>query len=431
MDYSPEETKYQDLSKEELEKISTIYPAYSQLLDAKAKSLSTFIQIRNIAKGIFEKNARVLQTNIVGRQLTINAEEEKKILAAIGITASEMETSIAKSPYFMKFRDLKLKSQLAFALPLLMLSISYHKEKKEEEARFCYLLTFLKPYASRISLIFGTYGVIEDQMLYTIEQLTEKSDLKKYSTIYEILVKKSDLSYANYVVPMTKTYIPSDKEMHVMYASGVGSRVNSFIEDVSRKYKENKGKYLNYENSVYNAVDKDGEVDTLDSNIQSDSQIRSEVVNSAINKMNMDPIDEGAVDIACKMYLKPSSPKSRHYYDLLTETIHSVVEGMAKDMPEFFTNMVSSFLFTDNPNTGRKYTMNEFKTLAFPNVMTKKVYNNPNSKDQNILKVRKTLDKMLNFHCVEYASAKSASTKRNIRAALFMYWALFLMRSSR
>lgn len=419
-----------DYSKEELENLTTIYDKYSPKLIALAKKPSTFQMLKSEFTRLLEKNNSALQTNILGRQLVITQKDEDRFLDILELDRADMTQSIKTSPYFVKFDEaghLSLLNQYVFAFPFIIMSYEYKKLGKKDYARICYMLTFFKPYASRISLLFGKYPVNEDQMLYTVEHMTEKSDLKKLGTLFEVIAKKSDASFENYFGDISPKYRLTDCELGKIYSSGVATRINNFLLDISTKYRMNSGKYMAFENNS-NAFEDDEGSDIVDRDIDSDAAMRVNIVNKAINAATIAPIDLKLIRSISKLVFMSDS---QYYQTLMSDTVVRVAEHMSKNLQEFFTCMINSFLFTSNPHTGGKYTMEDFKTVTFPAVMNKKVYNNPNTSDKNILRVKVLLDQMLEY-CDEYDAKMPTKTKnRNIRNAIFLYWVWFLQKAGR
>ena len=93
----------EDYTKEEIESLTSIYDRFHEILEKKAKTPSVFNQIRSQGEKLLEKNREKLQTNIVGRQVIINQNDETAILNAVGISHEDMENAIAESPYFKVF----------------------------------------------------------------------------------------------------------------------------------------------------------------------------------------------------------------------------------------------------------------------------------------------------------------------------------------
>ena len=214
-------------TKEELESAHGIYDALKEAICEKAKDPMTFKKIQRVLSQILDKNSNVLQTNIIGRQLLINQKDERAFLDILEIDPEDVKKLIKASPYFQKFGELRLTDQLSFAIPLLILSIEYKRLKKDSEADILYFMTFLKPYASRVSQHWKL-GVNEAQMMYTIESLSDRFDIKKQGTLFGVLLKASKNSFENYIPPLMTRDTVYDSELHIIYNSGVASRVNSF-----------------------------------------------------------------------------------------------------------------------------------------------------------------------------------------------------------
>lgn len=361
-----------DYTKEELESLTTIYDKYSPRLAALAKKPGTFVMIKSAFTKVLEKNRETLQTNIIGKPFIIMQKDEDGFLDALGVKRSEMEQDIKTSPYFQKFDEaghLSLLAQYAFAFPLILMAYEYKKLGKTDYARICYMTTFFKPYASRISFLYGKYPVNADQMLYTIEHMTEKSDLKRLGTLFEVISKKSDASFENYFGNISPKSKITDCDLGKIYSSGVATRINNFLLDISTKYRMNKGKYLAFENNSAAFDDEESGTDIVDNDIASDAAIRTSIVNKAINSATMSPVDLKLVRSICKLCF---ASDSQYYQTLVSDTVFKDADHLSDKLQEFFTCMINSFLFTDNPHTGGKYSMADFKTVTFPAVMNKK-----------------------------------------------------------
>ena len=216
-------------SKEELNGFTDLFDNLEPLLKQKTNDKILFQKIVKEASILFEKNSEVLQTNIIGRQLLVNEKFENSIFSILGLEKKFIENLIKNSAYFKTFGNLKLNSQLVFAIPLIFLAREYEKVKKSEEAQFIFFLTFLKPYASRISQY--SKFLNEDQMRFTIEYTLDNSyDIKKYGTLYEVLLKKAIASFENYKELLTE--FPTDHDIHVIFNSGIYTRTNDFLKKV-------------------------------------------------------------------------------------------------------------------------------------------------------------------------------------------------------
>lgn len=418
---------------DELTELTAVTYIYDNLYDtilASIRKPSTWNELLRIARQFFDKNDDKLNTNIVGRQVLINQATEDSILDALGLNRDIVKDAINSSSYFQKTfgRELKLINQLVFGFPLILTALGYHRLGKQDASEICYLLTFFKPYASRSSL-FWKYDVDEGRMLYTVEKsLSGRFDLVKYGTIMECMVKMSNLSYENYITPMSSTEKMTDKKLYDIYTSGVASRVNSFLGAIYKKYMENAGKSINFDASAQEVYDDDNDTvsDYEDADIQSDAAMKTAVINKVINKMTNESVDVGLIKSACATGFKYTT---RTYTDVLQKIVQTIVDKMFDKMPEFFSCLIGSFLFHIDPKTEIRYTMRDFKSPIFLStgidILAGK---KSNLKDKNMLRARELLNEMLSDYNGQYL--KGETYNRNLKTALGAYWVFLIRRAN-
>jgi len=409
------------LTKEELKKVTHIYDVYGEHFRTKAKDPVVLRKIQQEIVSLNERNQDILLSNIIGKQLLINQKTEDNILKLLDIDREEMKKVIKESEYFKTFGDLKLIDQLVFAIPLILYSMELNIAGKKTESQLIYLLTFYKPYASRISYFFK-YGVKEDQMAYTVEHLSERYDIKRLGDLFSVLTKMSLSSYNNYIESAVKDRVLTDAELHVTYNSGVATRVNSMIGSIVEEYRKNEGKSLNFDAAYQTVYDKDDDSsDIEDADIASDAAIKNSIVHKVLMRVTKDPVDRKLVVIAAQNGFGSSS---QYYRDILTTAINEITDKMLEDLPDFFSSVIGSFLFNINPSTGEKYTMTEFKTPVFIKAAMD-IFKMKNLKDVNLLKVKEYINKMLENCSSDYLNF-GATQQRNFRNALYFYWILMI-----
>ena len=214
------------------------YDAFDPLIKKKVRESRTWQKILQITKEFMTKNDNALSTNIVGRRVLVNQKIEDDIFDAFDLDKKDVKKVMLESTYFKETfgRELSLTDQLCLAFPLILASLEYKRINKQEESDLCYLLAHFKPYASRESLFFK-YGVKEGQMMYTIEKsLSERFDIKKYGTIINVLRKRAQSSYDNYIEKTGKDEKYTDKKLYVTYTSGIAGSVNTFIGGIVEEY---------------------------------------------------------------------------------------------------------------------------------------------------------------------------------------------------
>ena len=405
-------------TKEELESAHGIYDALKDGIHEKATDHSIFRKIQKVLAQILDKNSNVLQTNIVGRQLLINQRDEKEFLDILEINPEDVKKLIKASPYFQKFGELRLTDQLSFAIPLLILSIEYKRLKKDSEAEIMYFTTFLKPYASRVSQHWKM-GVNEPQMMYTVESLSDRFDIKKQGTLFGVLLKASKNSFENYIPELMSRNTVFDSELHIIYNSGVASRVNSFLASIYNVYKGNAGKKLDFEDTSYSSTDEDGNSEQVSKEIESIAAIKTSMVRKVVNRLNTDPIDVKMLAIAAQKGFKDPSPL---YQNTLKTCVSQITDKMYDSLPTFYSALFGVFFDSVNPVTDRKFTAKDVKTVLFIKICDE-IFRKPNTKDENILTVKNLVREMLE-KCTDVYGRYKTSSKNKIENALFSYFVL-------
>jgi len=413
-------------SKKELESLTELYDALHPYIQQAAKRGSMVLSpIKREITLFADKNSNVLQTNIVGRQLLFNKATEDNIMAAIGLNKEMIRDIILNSDYFEQFGNFQLIDQLIFAIPLLMLAGEYYKIKKYDESEFIFTIAWYKPYATVVFKYFGKFETNEDQMLYTIENLSERFDIKRYGTLQNTILKKAKSSYDNYIESLARPI--TDALLHRdVFSAGVYSRLNNFVQELFREYQKNKGKYLPFETSTFEGTD-ENEGEIFDRDIGSDSAIKDSLVKKAVVKINRNPIDIQLLDIAAKYGFMELGKFSESYSDVLQSTIAEISSRRAKDYPIIFESMIGAFLFETNPYTGKAFNAKDLKSPVFVATSIKNFMKSPNTKNRNLLILRNIIEDILEECSTAYIN--SGDTKRSkIKRAVYMYFLLLIQK---
>lgn len=411
------------LSKSEIENSTYLYDnIYSTIMSAALKPL-TFSTIQRLYLNFFNKNSHVLQTNIIGRQLLINKEFENSILAVLDVKQSEILKTIKESPYMKQFKDMQLINQFAFALPIIMLSQAYMEIGKIEQSNFIFLTTFFKPYASRVSRYFKFFNdKNEQQMLFIIEnKLSQRYDVKKYGTLIEILQKKSEISYDNYKESLSGH--TKDAEYQTIFQAGIYSRVNDLLKNIAEVYydQKNEKEFATFTQTSMNTVDDDGVEDNIAIDARSDAAIKFQITQKAIKRLTATPIDPGLIQIAID---KGFGKTGELYQQYLKDSITGILDKGFTLLPEFIESIVSSFLFNENPATGKKYLPSDIKTIRFI-AGAFNIFTHTRTIDINILKTKEILNQLLEY-AEPYQSMRGNTMKIAMRNSIYMYFVLLI-----
>jgi hypothetical protein len=421
-------------TKEELESISVFSDNLQDHIEAAVKRGSILLNpIRKELSLFADKNSDVLQSNIIGKRLLFNKQTEENIMKAIGLDTKELLKLFKESEYFRYFGHMKLKDQIVFSIPIIMLVKEFYKKGKVAEAQFLYSALFYKPYATIVFKYFGKRGfeVNEDQMRYTIENLSQRYDIKKEGTLYGVLIKKAQTSFEHYIAE-SKSEKLTDRELHIIFALGIYSNTNNFVNQIFGEYLKNKGKRLYFEDPTFQGTG-DSEGETFDKDVQSDAAIKSSMVRRAVSSVNKKPVDEKLLDIAAKYGFVGLGNTfgdynfSNSHTDRLKNILIGITEKHFKDLPLFFESLIGSFLFELSQATGKKYGADDLRTAVFVNSSVKTFSKSPNNKNENNLRVRSMIEEFLMSTSDEYINA--APTKRQqIKKAVHFYFVLVVQK---
>ncbi len=426
--------KIETLGIDDLESLTDMHDHLKDDIDEAVSRRNLVLNpVRSEIQRMADRNANILQTNIIGKQLLFNDETRNRILEALGVDLKGLELVFKNSEYFKQFGDLKLKDQLLFAVPMILMSRELHIAGKEQEAQFFYMTAFYKPYATVIFKYFGKYEVNEDQMRHTVEnELSERYDIKKEGTVFAVLAKMAESSYNNYIVERQSRGRMTDRELHVIFQSGIYSRINNSIQTIFSKYQESKGKYLPFEQPTFEGTD-DSEGETFDRDIVSDAAVRDSMVKKAVSAIIRKPIDEQLIDVAAKFGFVGTGAKSKNYKytgsynDVLRTTILEVVERKFREIPELFENMIGSFLFEISQETGKKFSAENLKTAMFVSHSQRNFSKSPNTKNKSNLRVREMVEKFL-VDCSERYVSWGPTMRASLKKALHFYFVLVIQK---
>jgi hypothetical protein len=416
-------------TKQELESMTVIYDYLQPTIAAAAKrSGLTLKPILSEVRDFADRNHAVLQTNIIGKQLLFRKNTEDAILDAIGINQREFKVVLDNAPYFEQFGNFKLKDQLLFALPLIMLSIELHKNKKDDMAMFLFNTVFYKPYATIVYKYFGKFPVNDDQMLYTVENLTGRYDIKRYGTLQAVIEKKAETYFKNFIDDYEGKEI-SDYDLHQTLFNSIYSGLNKFVQEIMSAYQDNKGKYLPFENiSDIDNADEYSDKEIGEIEIKSDAAAKSLMYRKAIDKINRSPVDIKLLEIAAKFSFADygSRKMSENHIDSLNVVISEAVKNKPEKVNELVENILSSFI-SEKDARGVKNSVSSISNVSFLQQSLHNIVIVSNTVNRATLRVKALLEEILTMASAEYVTA-GKTKKQKMKKAVLMYFLLVIQK---
>lgn len=394
----------------------------------------------NTIQKVNDKNADVLQTNIVGYPLLVNEKDQAEILSCLDLTKEQVLNICKESPRLKAGKRTddgpslaglgKIGDQFAFALPLLLLSGIFYKMKKMELSQGIFLFTFYRAYSSKVASIFK-YGTVDvPSMEYTVNiELNDKSFIHKYGTVYNVLVESASTAYDTYIERISgKKEKPTDDLLfNNIFYSAIFSKTGSWISSLYGSYLKVKssGKALKYEQSFFTSTNDDtGDTDYNERDISSDSAVKNNILNKAVTKFNISPIDSFILTAAARYGFNTTSTDL--YESYLTQAIRKIADTRISEVPKYFDAIIGSFLDSSDER-GIKNNANEIKTAKFL-AYSKRIFRVSNTNNSNIREEQNMTEDFL-LTCSDKYLISGSTRKRQMKYALFMYFVMFIQKS--
>lgn len=419
-------------TKEEIKNFSVIYKEINKLLNVDATYQEKVRNLKYKVQLIMDKNNNVLNSYIMGRRLLINEKETNDLMNVLGVTKEQIDNIMNMSPVFDEYRADTKRKPMYLNLPLVVFSSELYRLGKKEDAFFVYFIIFLRAYASKVFSSFRIWNEEIDKrvMEYVVNiVLDDRYDLKKYGSILDVLMKTASNSFEHYIPELAKP--KNQKDMFIandVLTSGIYTRVGSTIKKVADKFFKAKAdkKYLDFENSSAISTDEETEGASYSIEVSSIASYKQNLIQKALMNISTAPIDDKIINLAIKKaYPGVSNPRNSAYFDIVKTAVKSICEAKNKELYEYFDCIVSSYFYNLDRFTGKKHTTADVKSPLFIE-NCRYFFISPNTKDPNILKVRKMTAEFLDTASEYYQTHTGNSSRSCLRIAVYCYLVYFI-----
>jgi len=406
---------------------TSIYDTLIDHINDIAKQPLKIIELKKIMSEITDKNSNILLTNIVGYQLLFNDRDQSRIFDVLGLKKDDVKNICLNSSRLDGIGE--GINQFVFAVPLLLLSGALANLHKDKESKEIFLFTFYKPYASKVAAIFK-YEPDEAAMEYTVQEaLDNKSFIHKYGSVLNVLSASAASAYAAFIDDLqAKTKKPTDDLLYNnLFYSAIFSKTGSWLKSVCDTYLKVKKQNLTlkYEKSHYASIDSDSGDEVYEENgIGSNSALKREIVQKAITKFNMEPINIRIINYAVRLTLGETSAK---HEKILRSTLEVVSESKSDLIPRYIDAIVGAYL-DSNDDTGAKNTAKEIKSMKFL-ANSQRIFKVSHTDNVNIREEQNLTENILTDCCPSYVVSE-IKTKRKIKTALYYYFVYFIQQAA-
>ena len=371
-----------------------IYKRVEMALDKKPNQ----IKLKEIINKYISRNNSVLLDNYPTEHLAFTDDDRKIIYEILDVKEEELKLLI-KNIKFINSAWKTLTNPFNFALVLI---IRYFEIKKEKD------MTML----SVLYLSFQMYGMLhvrylrfvqKETMVFTVSHLSNKHDLKEYKTILKTIYKKAEVCHETY----KKDLIGTDDKKIINYIISLNNRIKQWIIGIMLEYKRNKdsGNFFNI------TADELHDEENYRENSNTSMDI-DKIANRVSGEVSKDPVNYKIVEMSSKICLVPTAS--------LYQTITDVKKkNDPSDINEFIKLIVELYI-SDAHRHIENIASNDYTNYIL------RLYNQSNTADERLIKIKEILDKWLSENSEAYLKTNRVATKINWRKAVFIYFALII-----
>lgn len=284
---------------------------------------------------------------------------------------------------------------------IVLISLLRHYKAKRDVEKFNMTLMYFAVY--HYAYLFNKYfkhGVKRECMAFTVNRLSQKFLIKSTGNVFkalEAITTTSNETYANLLV--------SNDDIDIInYVVNMRSRLNSLIQNIAREYFED----YNNKNFLNKSSDTSAEGIAITPTDIS-SQIES-ISNQAVQNLIVSDIDYKAANNASKICLISSTAIAQIVKDINHKDIEQISSVYKKILSLYFSS---------------KHSEKEICSKLFFGTILE-IYSKSFTNDENILELKKILDRLLEKHSIKFTSTNREATKGQYRKAVFIYYALQL-----
>ena len=288
-----------------------------------------------------------------------------------------------------------------------VLAIRYFTVKKNEDMANVVLMYLALSMYPSLHFKYFKHEPNEQVMNYTINNLSNKFKIKQSGTLFAAIM---DTVHGSYKLHKDRIEKGTDKDF-VDFTMDVKTRLNSFMKNIANEFYANKDQNL-YLNSDSDSFEEDN-YHEADSNTYA--------IERLTNKVTLELVVNGPsmklVSIAAK-WSQVSISELRNYLTTM------VVSDNREEIRKVVESILFLYLFNDQNTVDGISDSNRFLVYCLD------TYKKSNTTDENIIKIKKILDRWLE-DLGTYKKTQRLATINNFRRALFMFFVMSIQTSAK
>lgn len=386
---------------------------YDRFYDRIAKSLDQTknkVALRQIFAEIISRNNDALSSDIPDKTVFIDKKLENKMYLTVDIRPEEIAKAVKDSTHI---QDHWQTSSNEIYILLILISIYFNNKKQAELTKQTMFICSLYMYKNARYPYFK-HGVSESTrniMKYTVSRLTKKNDIKKYGSIMNTIVKK------------TEVFLQLWTEDHKKDLTGVVTD-----EIICNMINDNHSRYRRVLNNFYhelkidmdsgNYMNVDQDIDDGETFIQSDnvSYMVERITQQVMNKFNLSAVPNyKIVDQVIEMHNGSCSKNN------LRNMVNYLYDHHDKEMEKLVRVILQIYLFEN------KKKIEDIRSWDFIKIMLEQ-YKKLTTTNKNIVEMKGLINYI--FDNTEFGKKPTRqATINDCKRALFLFVLMFIMQS--
>ncbi|ALN97807.1 hypothetical protein Bp8pS_128 [Bacillus phage vB_BpuM-BpSp] len=361
----------------------------------KEKKLSTHI------KNFVDKNNNSLLASTPVDRLYFTDDDKEIVFKLTEVDKKDIKDIIKKTPHIKSSWEIVNDP---FNIATIMLVREYSIQKNKEMLHLTLLYFTLSRYSSLHYKYYKKFLPNKNIMAHTLNNLNNKFLFKKYGVIIKALEHTMLKNHESY----EKMLIRGNDDDIVNYLMYLASRLNNLMKNFYNEYDKS------YKNKSYLNTEKDSNDEDNYYEADNVSLMISRTTTDVVNKFYSGSIDNKLLRFSAKF--NDASPIT------LERAIHSIRKNEKNKLNELVQTILQTYLL-DGKNSFESISSRKFTIYCIS------IYSKSNTKDPNIIKIKKLLDYFLKNNSDKYSDTEREATRINYRKAFYFYIVLLIQSS--
>lgn len=351
-----------------------------------------------------DRNSEVLSSSYLD-MIYFSDDDKQIVYETLGLDKYDISSVISTIDEIKGFNVVTNPFAMAITMVIRHMLLNKYRDKEISLVVFYFGIFY---YPSVFTRQFR-YGVIENIMRYTIDNLNDKYDIKmeETRTIYKMVTKKGVTCYQTY----EKGLIQGTDFEITNFISQMSGRIKNTITKISREY------YANVEEGKYTNLDDE----SLDEDNYHETDSNSLEAKRCIDKARIRVSEEGT-DPSIIRSLKKLPEVSDVSETELRNAIIKINKNHYDKVSELIFLIVELFM-EDNPPS-------KIKDAEFFFICAS-IYSRSNTTDELVKDIKRILDYLLKVTSSTYRKTNRQGTINSYKKALYYYYVILVSKSAK